>query len=98
MTQYNYPQSSAYSATPQASWYIGRYVHRSIPADVSDTTYIVPASYQYRPDLLANELYGTPLYWWVFMSRNINLIRDPIWDFKAGLTIMVPTVGQLTSL
>lgn len=98
MTMYSYPRTSAYADTPQSNWYIGRYVHRDIPADVSDYTYIIPSSYQYRPDLLANELYGTPLYWWVFMSRNLNVIRDPIWDFKTGRAIMIPTLDRLTTL
>ena len=54
--------------------------------------------YQYKPDKLSYDLYNTPVYYWVFMVRNIDLIRDPIWDLKSGMVIMVPTLARLQIL
>jgi hypothetical protein len=41
----------------------------------------------YRPDLLSQEAYGTPDFWWKIMQA--NQIWD-IWDFKAGINIRLP--------
>lgn len=54
--------------------------------------------YQYRPERLSNDLYGSPVYWWVFMQRNIDLIRDPIWDLVTGMTIVVPSASYIKTL
>ena len=91
--QYN--STSPYAETPQTSWYLGIYKDRSIPPSPTDTIRTLEARYEYRPDLLSNDLYGTPLYWWVFYVRNINIIRDPIWDFKAGIRIYTPSSEYL---
>jgi hypothetical protein len=90
-----YPSTSAYAATPQTSFGMGFYVRRKIPAASDDTTITLSAAYQYRPDKLAYDLYGNPSYWWIFAARNINLIRDPIYDFVAGLQIVVPSSATL---
>lgn len=95
MSTVNYPSSSPYAATRQSSRFIGRYNHRVIPPSSDDTFIIIEAKYNLRPDLLAYDLYGDPNYWWVFMSRNIDLIRDPIWDFVSGLEILVPSNSHL---
>ncbi len=95
MAFYSYLSSSAYAATPQGSAYIGRYKHRNIPASTDDRAITIEPKYNLRPDLLAYDLYGNPNYWWVFCSRNIDLIRDPIWDFTTGKEIIVPTNTHL---
>jgi hypothetical protein len=53
---------------------------------------------QYRPDLLSYDLYGSVAYWWIFLARNINVIRDPIWDMVAGMAIYVPTASRIQTL
>lgn len=98
MPKVDYSRNSPYGATSQTSWTIGRYVHRRIPANKDDEEFKLLARHQYRPDLLAEELYGSPAYWWVFLVRNPNLIRDPIWDFKTGTTIIVPSAEYLRSI
>ena len=95
MARINYPASSPYSATPQTSWYIGHYNYRKIPADASDTNFVVLTRHNERPDILSNDLYGTPEYWWVFTVRNRNLIKDPIFDLKAGMQIVVPSLDVI---
>ena len=98
MTYVNYKSSSPYAATPQSNDYIGRYVHRGIPSSPDDAVVKIEAKHNLRPDLLSYELYGDPSYWWVFMVRNLNDIRDPIWDFTAGKLIVVPSATYLKSI
>lgn len=94
----DYPAQSPYGTTLSAGWHIGLYKHRSIPVHITDREVTISLKYQYRPDLLSFDLYGTPVYWWVFLVRNMNEIRDPIWDFVEGKKIMVPTVAHLRSV
>lgn len=91
-----YPVHSPYAETPQSTMFIGRYVHREIARDEKDIAVTLTAKHHLRPDILSNEQYGTPVYWWVFMQRNLNVIRDPIWDFTVGKTIMVPSRESLS--
>ena len=62
-----------------------------IPKVVSDVTYTIPAKFARRPDLLAHELYNNTRLWWVFALRNPDILVDPIRDFKAGVTIKLPS-------
>jgi len=98
MAHVNYPTSSPYYLTPQNSWRIGYYVDRPIPADSTDTVFTVTPKYQYRPDKLSYDIYGYPVYYWVFMQRNIDIIRDPIYDMIVGITIYIPTYTRLQNL
>lgn len=97
MAKITYPKTSPYSGTPQSNRYIGRYQHRKISPSSEDQLYLLEARHHNKPELLSDELYGTPEYWWVFMARNLNLIRDSIWDFKAGLIIVVPSLQHINS-
>lgn len=63
----------------------------SLPANVDDEEYIINAMYSERPDLLAFDLYGSTRLWWVFSLRNPDVLKDPIRDFKEGVTIFLPT-------
>lgn len=95
MSFINYSSSSAYATTQQSSNFIGLYKHRNIPEHSDDRPYVIPAEFHNRPDLAAYRLYQDPSYWWVFLSRNINEIRDPIWDFTAGKEIIIPSIAYL---
>lgn len=98
MSRINYPATSPYAITPQTAGGIGRYVHRTIPAHSQDAVYTIEAKYNLRPDLLAYDLYGSEDYWWVFCVRNMNHLRDPIWDFKTGVTIVLPPKTHIQSV
>ncbi|RYD66002.1 MAG: hypothetical protein EOP83_06105 [Verrucomicrobiaceae bacterium] len=98
MSYIQYPVTSPYTATPQLPWRIGRYVHRSIPPASTDTPYTVTAQYHERPDKLATDLYGSPHYWFVFMLRNMNVVRDPIYDLKEGANIFLPSAAQVHAI
>jgi hypothetical protein len=93
-----YASNSPYSATLQTSWRIGRYVHRDIPPAEDDTLIVVESRFNHRPDLLSNELYGTPAYWWIFSVRNPEIRLDPIWALKTGTIISVPSPERLRRL
>ncbi len=62
----------------------------TLPTSENDEYYTIESKFNYRPDLLSHELYGTTRLWWIFQRRNMNEIKDPIRDFKAGLTIRLP--------
>lgn len=98
MTKAKYKKTSPYYTTPQASWYMGNLNLRHVNPDVTDTIVTIENKYHERPDLLSYDLYGTADYWWVFMVRNPNLIKDPIFDQTQGKTIYVPTMSRLTTL
>jgi len=40
--------------------------------------------------LLAYDLYNDTKLWWVFAQRNMDIIKDPIYDIEAGTTIFLP--------
>jgi hypothetical protein len=64
----------------------------------NDVTYTIEPQYTYRPDLLSFDLYGNAKLWWVFALRNMDIIKDPVFDFKAGTTIKLPQKTTLDSV
>lgn len=98
MARVTYSSSSPYFDTKQTSWYLMPITLRSIPPHSSDVPILLPQKYENKPTLLSNDVYGTPAYWWVFMVRNLDVIRDPIWDMKTGIQIMVPTKSRISDL
>ena len=68
---------------------------RPVPAEADDFKYTIENQYTPRPDLLSFDLYGTPKLWWVFVQRNMSVIKDPIYDFVAGTTIYIPKKTNL---
>lgn len=86
-----YSRTSPYFNTEVFSNFLDIYVNRSIPKFNSDTLYQIDDVYNNRPDLLAFDLYGTPALWWVFAVRNPNVIKDPVFDFRTGVIIYIPS-------
>lgn len=98
MAKTTYRSTSPYANTPQTSWYLNRFVRRTIPVDITDQEVEITGKYHLRPDLMSYDLYGTPDFWWVFMERNIDSIRDPVFDFTKGKKIWVPTAGRVKNI
>jgi hypothetical protein len=98
MSIMTYASSSPYSMTPQTSWYISRFVFRPIPGDPGDTPVTLQQIHENRPDRLSQQLYGSPVYWWVFSVRNPFLRSDPIWGFVTGINIIVPSLNHLQNV
>ena len=69
---------------------------RSIPESTDDILYEVQTQYTYRPDLLAHDLYGTKNLWWVFAQRNMDVLKDPVYDLVAGVKIYLPQGDALS--
>ena len=95
-----YPPTSPYTQTNVVSAkYLDVLVYRDIPKDVNDVYMEITATYQYRPDLLAYDLYGDAKLWWVFAARNPNRLgEDPYFNFTAGVGIYIPKMTTLVSV
>lgn len=95
-----YPQTSPYYNTNVVSnKYLDVMTYRPIPKNPSDVYFLITAVYEYRPDLLAYDLYGDSRLWWVFAQRNPNRLgEDPYFDFKTGVGIYIPTLTTLKSV
>jgi hypothetical protein len=95
MTTYN--ATSPYFTTGYTQFYLNPMVNRPIPKQSDDRVMKINQTYQYRPDLLAYDLYDTPTLWWVFYQRNPNTLVAPPLDFKAGVEIFLPKISTLRS-
>jgi hypothetical protein len=69
--------------------------NRAIPKESDDRVMQLNQTYQYRPDLLALDLYDNSSLWWVFYQRNPNTLAAPPLDFKAGVQIYLPKITTL---
>lgn len=78
--------------------YLGILKIRPVPAESDDIVYEIEPQYTYRPDLLAFDLYGNHKLWWVFAQRNMNVLKDPIYDFQAGTEIYLPKGSKLKDI
>ena len=90
MAAVQYSKTSPYVNTETYGFFLDVTTFRDIPTIASDVVYQIAATYKYRPDLLAYDLYGDSALWWVFAMRNPNTIQDPVFDFLPGTTIYIP--------
>jgi hypothetical protein len=86
----SYKSTSPWYNTNSNSLYLELMSIRPIPAEPDDAQYTIENQYKHRPDLLAFDLYQSAKLWWVFTQRNMDVIRDPIYDFEPGVTIYLP--------
>lgn len=93
MTRYH--NSSPWKTTSQNNLYLELLRVRPVPAEKDDFRYVIENQYRHRPDLLAFDLYGDAKLWWVFTQRNMEVIKDPIYDFEPGVTIFLPKKTNL---
>ena len=82
--------------TVQNDLYLELLEIRPVPSEPDDFLYTIENQYKFRPDLLAYDLYGNPKLWWVFMQRNMNVLKDPVFDFLPGTRIYIPKQNNLT--
>lgn len=71
---------------------------RPVSAEPDDFLYTIEPQYTFRPDLLANDLYGDAQLWWVFVQRNLDVLEDPIFDFVPGKKIYIPKSSGLRTV
>lgn len=91
----SYESTSPYFNTNFTQFYLDVMVNRPIPKYSDDLQFVITETYQYRPDLLALDLYQTSTLWWVFYQRNPNTLQAPPLDFKIGTTIYLPKISTL---
>jgi hypothetical protein len=94
----NYNATSPYFNTQYQEFYLDVMVNRPIPREVDDQLMEINQTYQYRPDLLAYDLYSQPTLWWVFYQRNPNTLTKPPLDFAVGTRIYLPKISTLKSV
>lgn len=91
-----YVKTSPYSNTPiSTNGELETLKIRPVPADDDDYLYTIEPQYAYRPDLLAFDLYGTSKLWWVFAQRNLDTLKDPVFDMEPGVEIFLPKSSEL---
>lgn len=91
-----YDNASPWATTIQNSLYLENLNIRPVPAEVDDFRYVIENQYKHRPDLLAYDVYGNAKLWWVFVQRNMSVLKDPIYDFKPGTVIYLPKKSNLS--
>ena len=93
-----YDSTSAYYNTGYSQFFLDVMVNRPIPKQTDDQVMIITQTYEYRPDMLALDLYSHSALWWVFYQRNPNTLTAPPLDFKAGVQIYLPKISTLRSV
>lgn len=68
---------------------------RPVSAEAGDILYTIEPQYNIRPDLLAYDIYGSDKLWWVFTQRNMDVLKDPVFDFRTGVKIYLPAKDSL---
>jgi hypothetical protein len=91
----NYAKTSPWSDTRQNNFYLDLLEIRPVPSESDDFRYVIENQYRHRPDLLAYDVYGNAKLWWVFVQRNMSVIKDPIYDFEPGVVIYLPKKTNL---
>ena len=85
-----YNATSPYYTTGYSQFFLDTMVNRPIPSQSDDLPFTINQTYQYRPDLLAFDLYDNSGLWWVFYQRNPNTLTKPPLDFVIDTFIYVP--------
>lgn len=93
----NYNRFSPYKATDQ-TWHLGYYVPLKLKPSSDDLFYTIPDKYHQQPWRLAKELYGQERLHYVFALLNMGTIKDPLYDFRAGLTIRIPSAARIQKM
>lgn len=70
----------------------------TVPRSIYDEDFVITAEFDQRPDLLSYKLYDTSRLWWVFCMRNLDILKDPIRDFKTGTKIKLPSGDSIKNL
>ena len=94
----NYDSTSPYFLTGYNQFYLDVMVDRPLPKESDDLNFTINLTYQYRPDLLAHDLYSDARLWWVFYQRNPNTLTRPPLDFEVGRQIYLPKLSTLKSV
>jgi hypothetical protein len=98
MAEVTYTRNSPYARTKFYGNFLDVAEFPDMPKNIDDVLFEINKTYQYRPDLLAFDLYGDANLWWVFALRNPNTIKDSVFDMKIGRKIYLPKKSTIDSL
>lgn len=90
-----YDATSPYYTTGYSQFFLDVMQNRPIPKLNDDMLFKINLTYQYRPDLLAHDMYDNSGLWWVFYQRNPNTLTAPPLDFKVDTLIYLPKITTL---
>ena len=90
--------TSPYLNTAVKDFYLDVMNKRAIPPSSNDQVVTIEAKYDQRPDMFANDYFGSPRLWWVLAMRNMDTLIDPIADFKTGVQIFVPNTETIQDI
>lgn len=93
-----YDSTSPYFLTGYSQFFLDVMTNRPIPRETDDQLFQITQTYQYRPDMLAFDLYDRAELWWVFYQRNPNTLTAPPWDFEPGREIYLPKITTLRTV
>jgi hypothetical protein len=93
-----YDAVSPYFLTGYSQFFLDVMVNRPIPKQTDDQLFVINQTYQYRPDMLAFDLYDNAGLWWVFYQRNPNTLTKPPLDFVAEAQIYLPKITTLRTV
>lgn len=93
-----YNKTSPYYKTEIVNGYLDVMSFRDIPSQRDDIVFEVTATYEFRPDLLAYDIYKDASLWWVFAVRNKTILKDPVYDLKAGIKIYLPKMSTMKTV
>jgi len=93
-----YSATSPYANTGYSQFFLDVMVNRPIPKQSDDLLFAINQTYQYRPDLLAYDLYDNGGLWWVFYQRNPNTLTKPPLDFALNTQIYIPKLSTLRTV
>lgn len=94
----NRNNTNPYFLTNVENYYLDILEKPNIDQNPNDEFWIIEKQYEYRPDKLARELYGDERYFYVFMLRNMDKIKNPIFDFTTGKEIRIPSESAVKNL
>ena len=90
--------TSQYLNTPVKDFYLDLLTPRPVTPSSNDRLVAIENKYDKRPDLFANDYYGSPRLWWILVQRNMDILIDPIEDFTSGTEIFVPAIESVQGL
>ena len=94
----DYDRYSPYKNTSQTSWYLDIYNPIKIVEADDDEFFTIPAEYNCKPMAYAKYKYNSERLYYIFAITNPDIIKDPIYDFKVGVKIRVPTYERIQKL
>lgn len=82
-----YAESKVVYYTERKLLTFNTYKKKTFPTASSDKFMVITKGVEFRPDLVSQQAYGTPDFWWKIMEAND--MKD-IYEFKAGENIRIP--------